>query len=514
MKKLINVLFTANIFIMLVLLLFFKESADYYLKRDFLMSDLKLLAVSLIIFLPAAFLVYHNKKRLSLFLERRSKWLFPLALFVLFVSEAVFAVSGFFYSDWDPAGVLSAAFSLYDGKPGDVSYYYFSAHPNNLMLVLIYYRLLKCFSFLTHGLSIYPILLFQCLLFTLSGALIYSIAKHLSGSFIIAWTAFILYVLVIGCSPWLIITYSDEVGLIFPLIILRLWLFACDDHQNKLIRCLLFFIIGLLSSFGYSVKPQIVIVTIAILLISLTDTYPFNKQSVRSLSGIVFPVISGMVVMSCLISFILIPSMKIHFDKAQAFPMTHYFMMGLNDATDGVYNDADGDITNSIEDPHDKRLANIEISKQRLREYGFTRLMKHLAKKSMVNYGDGTFSYGIDGNFFAGKELSDFPPVKETILSPAVNELILPQGNYFELISAIRHAIWLLILTLCFVTGIISLISHSERNTYFRVIFLSVLGITLFELMFEAKARYLFVYVPFYLLSAIGSFSLYEKTYK
>ena len=206
--------------------------------------------------------------------------------------------------------------------------------------------------------------------------------------------------------------------------------------------------------------------------------------------------------------------MGIEFDKTQAFPMTHYFMMGLNDATDGVYNDADGDLTNSIEDPRDRRLANMELSKQRLTEYGIGGFMKHRAKKSLVNYGDGTFSYGIDGNFFAGKELGDFPPVTSNKLSPILNEIILPQGRYFELFSAIRHALWLLILALCLVTGTLSLISHNENNTCFCVIFLSVIGITLFELLFEAKARYLFVYVPFFLLSAIGCLTFFNKAHK
>ncbi len=513
MKKIITCLFTANIFAMLVLLLFFKESVDYYLKRDFMMSDIKLLFVALIIFLFIAIIIYHYKTGLSLFLERASKWLFPVTLILLFIFEAVFAVSGFFYSDWDPAGVLSAVFSLFDGKPEDVSYYYFSAHPNNLMLVLIYYRLLKSISFFIHGTSVYPVLLFQCLLFTLSGALVYSIAKRLSDSVLAAWIAFVLYVLVIGSSPWLIITYSDEVGLIFPLLILRLWLLAYDNHQERITCFLLFFAIGSLSSFGYSIKPQIVIVTIAILIISFINTFPFNKQSLRSLLYSVFPCVFGMAVMSCLISYILIPSMEIEYDKTRAFPMTHYFMMGLNDATDGVYNDADGDLTNSIEDPRDRRLANMEISKQRLTEYGISGFIKHLAKKSLVNYGDGTFSYGIDGNFFAGKELGDFPPVKPNKLSPVLNEIILPQGRYYELFSAIRHSLWLFILVLCLAAGTLSLISHNANNTCFCVIFLSVIGITLFELLFEAKARYLFVYVPFFLLSAVGCVSFFNKSH-
>ena len=43
--------------------------------------------------------------------------------------------------------------------------------------------------------------------------------------------------------------------------------------------------------------------------------------------------------------------------------------------------------------------------------------------------------------------------------------------------------------------------------------FLSLVGIMLFELLFEARARYIFTYVPIYILMACGSANrVIEKT--
>ena len=58
--------------------------------------------------------------------------------------------------------------------------------------------------------------------------------------------------------------------------------------------------------------------------------------------------------------------------------------------------------------------------------------------------------------------------------------------------------IWLAVLAV----GIFS-IFRKEKEV--AVIMLSVIGLTVFELLFEARARYLYTYTPFYiLLAAIG----------
>ena len=44
---------------------------------------------------------------------------------------------------------------------------------------------------------------------------------------------------------------------------------------------------------------------------------------------------------------------------------------------------------------------------------------------------------------------------------------------------------------------------ESYQENVENVIFLSLIGMTLFELIFEAKARYLFCYAPVFVLTAV-----------
>ena len=44
-----------------------------------------------------------------------------------------------------------------------------------------------------------------------------------------------------------------------------------------------------------------------------------------------------------------------------------------------------------------------------------------------------------------------------------------------------------------------------EENRYISVLILAVLGLTLFQILFEARARYLYSYVPIYAILACGA---------
>lgn len=47
---------------------------------------------------------------------------------------------------------------------------------------------------------------------------------------------------------------------------------------------------------------------------------------------------------------------------------------------------------------------------------------------------------------------------------------------------------------------------HASKNKYFCTIMLSILGLTIFELLFEARARYLYIYAPLYIILAVYGF--------
>lgn len=50
-----------------------------------------------------------------------------------------------------------------------------------------------------------------------------------------------------------------------------------------------------------------------------------------------------------------------------------------------------------------------------------------------------------------------------------------------------------------------------EKMSALNIMQLSLIGITVFELLFEARARYLYIYVPFYIIVAMFNFDSTKK---
>ena len=119
----------------------------------------------------------------------------------------------------------------------------------------------------------------------------------------------------------------------------------------------------------------------------------------------------------------------------------------------------------------------------------------------------------MDGNFFAGRESEDFGTLQKTAMTGLIWRFIMPDGKDHGKYSSFLQMIWLTVLLLDLVCGIMTAVSLFRRedktascltgsNVIFAVM-LSLTGLFLFELLFEAKARYLFIYTPYYLMAAV-----------
>ena len=147
----------------------------------------------------------------------------------------------------------------------------------------------------------------------------------------------------------------------------------------------------------------------------------------------------------------------------------------------------------------------------------------------MVNFNDGSFAWGIDGEFFAGRKSQSWGDVPETPLTRRIWDFIITDGSDHGKYASALQSIWFGVLTLDLAAAIIMLTgsrgkggahtppisrgtdtSHAAHTAPARreedtllIVMLSLLGLFLFELLFEAKARYLLIYTPFYLMPCI-----------
>lgn len=68
-------------------------------------------------------------------------------------------------------------------------------------------------------------------------------------------------------------------------------------------------------------------------------------------------------------------------DKNRQFGLTHFFMMGLNPERGGVWAGEDIVISGNCKTAEERTKTNLEVSKQRLRDYGIAGYAKFLQKK-------------------------------------------------------------------------------------------------------------------------------------
>ncbi len=491
--RIIAALFLCLMAFTLVLLLFLNDRTEYYLKSDIGVSNLLLLIAGVIVSVIAiaVLAVVFKNARINSF---QGTIFIIVSSVILFILELLYTSSAFFFSDWDPAAVLDCVYKILRDAGDEVSIDYFSNHPNNLMIVFIYVTVLRI-SGIFGSQSVLCLTAFQCMLFTLAGVLLFLIAKEIY-SIRSAMFIWVVYALWIGFNPWLIITYSDCVGLIFPLLILFLFV-KLEKNGSGFV---LYALTGVAAALGYAVKPQTVIIYIAVIIVTFAGASSHNDK--RRMRGILISIIS-LILMWLLITKVFYPSLNLKLDKNRSFGAAHYLMMGLNDETDGVYSNDDTNFTDSIGDPAERTRTNLTVAKERAMAYGPQGIIKHLIKKQLVNFGDGTFAWGIDGNFFAGTEFEGIPEIHENKLRPYILSVITVGEKYFGKYRIILQTIWITVLFFCFLSGVFALFAGKNSGPV-SVMMLSISGLIIFELLFEAKARYLFAYLPIFLILAFS----------
>ena len=118
-----------------------------------------------------------------------------------------------------------------------------------------------------------------------------------------------------------------------------------------------------------------------------------------------------------------------------------------------------------------------------------------MCEKTLVNYYDGTFCWGWEGAMFYKVVF----PLKNNHLSPFLRNIFYNRdyrGKYFSQWFTFVTALWLGVLLLAF----FSLFAKWDKSL--KMIAITLLLLTLYESLFEARSRYFFAFVPLYLLMA------------
>ena len=83
--------------------------------------------------------------------------------------------------------------------------------------------------------------------------------------------------------------------------------------------------------------------------------------------------------------------------------------------------------------------------RKRLEDYGPAGLLKHLEKKLLSNYGDGTWAWGAEGYFY-----TEILENKNQGMSPFLKSIYYYDGDRYTYFCSYSQMVWILLLSGCF----------------------------------------------------------------
>ncbi|NLS86125.1 MAG: hypothetical protein GXZ14_11130 [Ruminococcaceae bacterium] len=183
-------------------------------------------------------------------------------------------------------------------------------------------------------------------------------------------------------------------------------------------------------------------------------------------------------------------------DQENAVPYTHWVMMGLHE--NGYYYDPDYQSTLAAGNYAERVQFNLDEIQRRVKDIGAAGMAQHLTNKLSFIWSDGTF--------FAPMKLRQ-APLEYHFLH---NFLLFEFGGFgaTAYLATSAHLAALLFMA----AGAVSAIRKKDHSTAFMP--LSLLGITVFLLIWEARSRYIVNFIPIIVICAVcGVFAVAKMWY-
>lgn len=476
------------------LLNLFFSYVPYACKKTFLFSNLQLLLFGFLSITVFWILSYWlSQKKFSLSLPKCNINALTLMLFV--VQAYVFYNIYFYTNHWDPATIHRNAEMISKGFTDGLNHHYFSMFPNNIGLVCFQSILLRLnrIAGVWDSEGYFLMILVQCLLTSWAGKLLYDNLHRLTSSTKYAFLGWVFYVILLGSSGWNVVTYTDMMSLIFPIAIFSVYL-SLQNEKRILLKWLAIII---LTYIGSLIKPTVSIVFLALLIteiIQFLKHFDSNTWRRKFKFFIKTSIAGGICILLLSIgNQAAIRSTGLIINKEAYVGALHFMMMGMNPKNHGVWYGPDTVLSRKATNRAERTHAQIQTIKKRLHDYGPKGFAKHMAKKSLINFNDGTFAWSCEGGFY-----DVIYPDKNSKISPFLKSLYIEGKHRYPYLATLEQGIW--ILTLFTSAGLI--LGKKKKSC---VILLSLIGIILFHSLFEARARYIILYVPFFIMASILS---------
>ena len=436
-----------------------------------------------------------------------------------------------FTAGWDPAFVYQDACNMAAGYTDDLSFDYFRQYPNNALITMVYSWMIQLGTALELGeLEWFNIQTFQAAGYGLVLFLIYVCADKITGGRHpgAALWCWITGILLIGLSPWVAVQYTDNMAMVMVMAELWIWLKAREAGKGWKVFAwtFCFFLTGVIL---YRIKPQGLIFLIAAVIIGILTECRITRIRERLRKDLLILLASAVGTCAGLWCVQAVFDQSPYDTNSEdRFGMSHYLMMGLNETEMGGYSEGDVSISAGAATRAERSRVNWETVRERIRNMGAAGLIRQGVRKTLTNFGDGTFAWEQEGMFYSydsyvyrkgNRTLAEWLPT--VYISAAFDEMV--EESRSEIWRTAVQCIWMGVLALSafsFVRaggrmnrtgnggrtsdgGLFS--ARDVDGTAVIAMQLALIGLALFELLFEARARHLLAYAPFFvILAGIG----------
>lgn len=328
----------------------------------------------------------------------------------------------------------------------------------------------------------------NCVLLSLGGFFGCLTIKKLTRKFAPTLIYFLLYLALIGLTPWKIAPYTDTYGMIFP--IMCVYFYLCYRDAEKAVWKFLFMALTLVSAAaGGLVKPSIYILLIAILMVELISFVQKYKEKWKYLLFEAV-LIAGLFFIKGICVDYMIEDIGLDFNEELGAGWQHYFRMGQNEETTGSYSTEDAALFGEFqENKQERNEAALERALARVREKGFFGNISFGIRKMVMVFNEGTFGWANEVEI---RERYPLSIARNDRITEFLRNVFWPDMPYTGRFNTFCQLVWIFCLVgmagFCFLPG--------KRRENCVLLAVSFLGIYFYQLLFEARARYLMVFLP------------------
>lgn len=498
--KSILILFLVIYSILFLLDIIVDTRVHYFIQLETLVNNFWILGVILLLGIPFFVIIRRNQNKFR-FLNNFPRKYFLVILCIssvlLFFVQQYIVESTYFMTGWDASINFQSAKIVAEGTPLGYAYYY-SQYTNNVIPVFI---LSKIMSFIMeHGIGtdlLLSCIKVDCIIMSISALLTALCVRKLTKSHVWGYFSYLISIPMIILSPWILIPYTDSYSIFISVFIFYCYL-ICKD--GSILRIFLWPLICLLGVTGYYMKPTSILIFIAIIMMEIIN-FIFHKEKRLECIYSLFFIIPAIFLAKALFTYS-IDYIGLDFNEDIQLSPAHYFMMGLNNESSGGYHSPDYAFSCGTDDPKERQAKQLERAFSRIKEYGPVGLTKVYIEKLLYTFNDGSFSWGYEGGFY--QDVTQRP----TQMAQRLQSLYYSYEKNYPYLATFLQTLWL------FVFGTMLGVSLKLKSLDEKIVtlLLGMVGIFFFALLFEARARYLLVNLPLFLItSTLGMQQIFER---